>query len=212
MLIFGKTRKPQRITSNAYPDTSKNMIVSVPVVEGKGSNRRFLFNKAAQDTLDLNKQINPTTILNDRVIFAYNEEVNKLYIGLYNKEAFAEIEKVAGEIPTLQIGKTTMGFSSKDLYEGLERQFGDNWKSSEEQYFRLVDANLENTPVTMYELMPTSEELELNQAAIENTDEEDDNETTQTANGAEPVTIVAAVPTLEPVGQNVHVTVDTPTV
>lgn len=164
-LIWGKKSAPKRITSNKYPDTSGYLIVTVPPVATKGSNRRFLFNKTAQDVLQINTQSDPDTLINNEIVFSFDEEANRLYIGLYNKAAFAEVENAVGKIPTINIGKTTMGFSSKELYTGLQQQFGEHWDASKDQYFKLEVVDIE-APVVMYTFVPTNEELEVSQEGI----------------------------------------------
>lgn len=202
MLVWGKTSKP-RTSSNQYPDTEKEMIVTVPKVGEKGTARKFIFNLHAQTELMLHTTTEPGKTLNDKAIFSYDPENQVVYVGIYDAEAFADIEKSMGaEVPTMNIGKTTMSFSSKDLHEALQEQYKEEFDVNADSYFKLVPVELENAPITMYLLTPTSEK---------NKDEEETTEDAETevpeTDKAENTDSVQA-PTVTPVGStedvNVH--------
>jgi hypothetical protein len=150
-LIWGKIAKPVRRTTTNYPDTVEQVIITTEPYEGKGFNRKFSFNLHAQKFLDLRKQESPEVVKNDHVIYSYNEETGDVYFGIYDKEAFAEIEKVA-EINKIEIGKTTMGFASKELYGYLQKKF--DFNDQEANYFELVPVVLE-APVQLYSFVQT---------------------------------------------------------
>jgi len=99
----------------------------------------------------LRKQESPEVIKNDHVIYTFNAETEEVYFGIYDKEAFAEIEKVA-EINKIEIGKTTMGFASKELYGYLQKKF--NFNDQESNYFELVPVDID-APVKLYSFVQT---------------------------------------------------------
>jgi hypothetical protein len=150
-LIWGRITKPVRRTTTNYPDTVEQIIIGTEPYEGKNFNRKFAFNLHAQRTLDLRKQESPEVVKNDHVIYTFNPETEEVYFGIYDKTAFAEIEKVA-EINKIEIGKTTMGFSSKELYGYLQKKF--NFNDQEHNYFELIPVEID-APVQLYSFVQT---------------------------------------------------------
>lgn len=150
-LIWGRIAKPVRRTTTNYPDTVEQVIITTEPYEGKNFNRKFSFNLHAQRSLDLRKQESPEVVKNDHVIYTFNPETEEVYFGIYNKEAFAEIEKVA-EINKIEIGKTTMGFASKELYGYLQKKFDFNDQVA--NYFELVPVSID-APVQLYSFVQT---------------------------------------------------------
>jgi hypothetical protein len=177
-LVWGKIVTVKAKSTTEFPDNVDKIIVTVePLDETKKLNRKFSFNVFAQRALDLRKQINPETVLNSNAIFSYDPDTNKVYLGIYNADAFAAIEKVVGEIPKMEIGKVTMGFSSKALHEGLKKTFTfDELKAS---YYELVPIEME-APVQMYEFVafdPSASTVEATDDIIEDTNEDATDET-----------------------------------
>jgi hypothetical protein len=159
-LVWGKIATPQVKVAKVvgFPNNTDRMLLTTEPVKVKGGNRKFSFNLAAQTTLELHKQVGFETF-NTNAVFASNPEAKEVYIGIYNAEAFAEIEKQVTKVPKMEIGKTTMGFSSKDLFVALQAFFGVS--STDTVYFELVPSEIES-PVKMYKVVPytpTAEEL-----------------------------------------------------
>lgn len=198
-LIWGKITVPtvNRTKTNVYPDTVEDMIIAIPAVKGKGFSRKFVFNNAAQEKLDLHKQVSPEVVLNDKAIYSFDAETKEVYIGIYNKDAFASIERIAGEIPTMQIGKTTMGFSSKELYTALEAKFGFEANGTD-TYFELQPVELEGAPVQMYKFVITSEVVPV-----------EETETSEEPSEAPAITDdMEEAPEVENVGENAEITMN----
>lgn len=173
-LVWGKIAKPIRKATTEYPDTVEEIILTAEPYEGKGFNRKFSFNLHAQRELDLRKQLDPETVVNDQVIYSFDPESGAVYLGIYNKEAFAEIEKVA-TVTTYEIGKTTMGFATKELYLFLQKIFEFNDQSK--TYFKLVPVEVEGSPIQLYTFErtfpePTSSDETMTAEDVEESKEE----------------------------------------
>jgi len=175
-LIFGTiTTTPKRVRTTEYPDTVDQLIVTMHPLGGLKSGRRFTFNAYAQDFLELHKNIDPETTLNDKLVLVSDALTGLLGFGIYNKEAFATIEAELGkEIPTREIGKSTMSFSDKPLYDALTKKY--NLNTEEPNYFLMELADVAESPVNVWTLVPvkhtTEEVVSTEEEIVETTDEE----------------------------------------
>lgn len=116
MFNFGTTVK--RVKEENPFDSQ--MVVIMNAVTGEGSNRRFTFSKLAGETLEFHKNTQesdvPPVYTNTTVSTAVKSD-NGIDPSGYS--VFVNSNKDLA--PLLNIGKTTNGFSNKDLYDKLAK-------------------------------------------------------------------------------------------
>lgn len=114
MFNFGTTVK--RVKEENPFDSQ--MVVIMNAVKGEGSNRRFTFSKLAGETLEFHKNTQesdvPPIYTNTTVSTAVKSDN-----GIDPSGYSIFVNNGSVPAPQLNIGKTTNGFSNKDLYEKL---------------------------------------------------------------------------------------------
>ena len=116
MFNFGTTVKRVK-EENPFDN---QMVIIMNAVTGEGSNRRFTFSKLAADTLEFHKntqESNLPPVYTNTMISTAVKSDNGIDPSGYS--IFVNSNKDLA--PLLNIGKTTNGFSNKDLYDKLAK-------------------------------------------------------------------------------------------